>query len=320
MTGIALPAINARLWLRLAILCGVALWFAASATASEERSLILQSGKSNRPYTSVSINGTTTIALVDTGATISLIQKSFLAHDPVDFAGLEQALILGLGGQRQYPITSLNSLQAGTETWSDVRVAVNLKETFPVDVSVLPIGIFDSRVVDFDFKNQRLHLYDTHPKRVRHGQTSSIRYQTINNLMFMPVEINGARGMALIDTGADVSFVNQTYADRARGRIDEVRTQIVRGSDLNRIWASIHEFRRMEFGNHTVDKLTIPVVSTDLFRELGFEDEPMMVIGMDLLSNFRLQIDRKRSRAVFVSDMSPGARFYRSDLRDRFRP
>lgn len=315
MTCRVLPAFIGQLWLRALVLCGLVLWCAATATASEERSLVLQSGTSNRPYTSVSINGAPTIALVDTGATISLIQKSFLSHEPVDYAGLEQARILGLGGQREYPITSLSSLQAGPETWSDVRVAVNLRETFPVDVSVLPIAIFESRVVDFDFKNGRLHLYDTRPKRVRRSQVSSLRYQSINNLIFVPVVINGTRGRALIDTGADVSFVNQTFADRARGRIDEARTQLVRGSDLNRIWASIHNFRRLEFGNHSVDRLTIPVVSTDLFSELGFDEEPMMVIGMDLLSNFRLQIDRKKSRAIFVTELKPGERHKTSDSR-----
>lgn len=315
MTYQVLPALFGRLWLRAVVLCGLALWCAATATASEERSLVLQSGKTNRPYTSISINGAPTIALVDTGATISLIQKSFLSYEPVDYASLEQARILGLGGQREYPITRLTSLQAGTETWSDVKVAVNLKETFPVDVSVLPIAIFESRVVDFDFKNGRLHLYNSRPKRVRRSQVSSIRYQTVQNLIFVPVQINGARGTALIDTGADVSFVNQTFADRARGRIDEARTQIVRGSDLNRIWASIHDFRRMEFGNHTVDRLTIPVVSTEMFNELGFGEEPMMVIGMDLLSNFRLQIDRKKSRAIFVSEMTRSQRYQRSDVR-----
>lgn len=282
------------------MLLGLFAGMSLSASAAEERTLTLQESARKQPFTSVVINGVETSALIDTGATIALIEHRFIP--PEDSLATEdnQVRILGIGGAREYPIATLSSLQAGAEYWSGLRVAVNAKDQFPVTRSVIPISIFDTRVVDFDFRNQQVHFYDRRPKRIREGFTSSIKYEDINDLIFVPVEINGTRGTALIDTGADVSFVNEAFAKLSRGKLDEHRTKIIQGSDLSRVWASIHSFRRLEIGDHGFDRLTLPVVSTDLFTELGFVDEPMMVLGMDLLHHFRMQVDRRRTRVTFV--------------------
>ena len=301
MARLEMPMTGRKFWISIAVLIGLWVSITAGAHATEERTLVLQQSLKNRPYTVVSINGTETYALLDTAATIALIDNEFVLPDETGTYGGEHARIIGLGGKREFPIASLDTLRAGTETWLDLRVAVDTESRFPIRRSVLPISIFETNIVDFDFTNRRVHLYDGRPRRVTGGTKSSVKYSDVNNLIFLPIEMNGVRGTALIDTGADLSFVNQRFADVANARLDEERTKILQGIDLAKNWASIHQFRRLEFGDHFFKRLTLPVVTTDLFTELGFEaDEPMMVMGMDLLSHFRMQVDRKRSRVTFV--------------------
>lgn len=288
---------------------GVAASVSSAAEATERRSLVLNATESYRPFTDVTINGVETSALLDTGATIPLIGDKFLEFESTAEAGLEteesEARILGIGGQKFYPVSRLPNLSAGDENWTDLRVAVNTENRYPIQKSVLPISIFETRVVDFDFGNRRVHLYDGKPKRVRRARHASVPYQDVNSLLFVPIKINGVPGRALIDTGADISFLNPAFASLSKATLDEKRTALLRGSDMTNNRASIYRFRRVVFAENEITRITLPVFDTDLFAELGFDDEPMMILGMDLLQHFRLQVDRERQRIHFNRSVNP---------------
>ncbi len=284
------------------------------ANATEERTLVLNYSQTVQPFTDVVINGEATSALLDTGATIPLIGDRFINIDPRADPDETEARILGIGGQRFFPIARLPNLSAGSENWTDLRVAVNTENRYPIQKSVLPISIFETRVVDFDFGNNRVHLYDGRPKRVRRSRQDSVPYQDINDLIFVPIKINGVRGQALIDTGAVISFLNPAFAEQSNARLDEDRTALLRGSDLTRNHASIYGFRRLAFAGNEITRITLPVLDTEMFAELGFDDEPMMILGMDLLQHFRLQVDRERQRIHFVRAHNPRRPSYDRDV------
>lgn len=283
------------------ILCVALIWPAMLiANATEQRTLSFADSSRIGPVLDVQINGVATTALLDTGATVALIDDQFLgAQNPSNFLATE-ARILGLGGLRQYPMASLSDLSVGARSWRDLRVAVNTHTTFPVEHSILPISLFQTSIIDFEFGESRVHLYDGRPKRVRNAPKSTIRYTENQRLIFMPIKINGARGLALIDTGAERSFVNPAYARRAKSVPDEYDEERMQGSDLSTKTAHLHTFRNFEVGDFEIPKSRIPVLRTDLFEELGYADTPMMVLGMDYLKHFRVQIDRRRKRITFV--------------------
>ena len=270
-----------------------------SASATEQETLLLEANDRKWPITTIEINGQTTPALLDTGATIAMINHDVLPFEPAS-AEHSQTRVLGIGGHRTFPVTNIHSLSAGAQSWYNLRVAVNTETTFPVQQNILPTSIFRSRIVDFDFPNSRLQLYSGYPKFVRDAHRSAISYISHEGLIFIPVRINGVRGKALIDTGASVSFVNPRFAERARAvrRIDD--EQDMQGSDLVRTRVDIYNFRRLHFGDNHISKFSVPVLETEMFRDLGFGDEPMMVMGMDLLEHFRVQIDQERERLFLL--------------------
>ncbi len=291
-----------RVWRLLfwVILAAIALSLSVADASRKRESLVLNLVSDNRPMAEVNINGVNTTALLDTGATIALIDHQLIDDDAIDPSKAGETLILGIGGQKLYPTTRLEKLSVGSMRWSGLRVAVNPTDRFPVNQSVIPISVFDENVIDFDFINDRVHVYDGRPKRVRQGRRSTVEYTTEQRLIFIEVKVNGVRGKALIDTGADVSFANPIFAQQARATLSLEDTQRMRGSDLTNQIASVYIFRRFDFGRNRIAKFKFPVLNTDLFDELGFADEPMMVIGMDLLQHMRLQVDRDRQRLTFI--------------------
>lgn len=283
------------------VLCAVLIWPVMQfASATEQRTIPFAESSRLGPVLEVQINGVVTTALLDTGATVALIDDQYLSPLDGSAQSIQRARILGLGGMREYPIRSLSTLAVGDHSWRDIRVAVNSSHRFPVDHSILPTSLFETSVIDFEFSKSRVHLYDGRPKRVRDAPKSTLRYTETERLIFIPIKINGANGLALVDTGAERSFVNTAYARRAKAIPDEYDQEQMQGSDLSTKTAHLHTFRKLEVGNFEIPKSRIPVLRTDLFAELGYTDTPMMVMGMDFLKHFRVQIDRKRKRITLL--------------------
>jgi predicted aspartyl protease len=287
--------------------------FMLNAHAVEQRTFDLEQDARNRPVMNITINGAPTTALLDTGATIGLVDDAFLTAPRDDSAAASNTLVLGIGGQRLYPIAALPSLTVGSTTWTDLDVAVNTENRFPVDHNILPISLFQTGIVDFEFQRSRVHFYDGRPRRVRGAQKSTVGYFENGRLIYIPIRINGVRGNALIDTGADMSFVNPAFARQSKAVRDLQASEEMRGADLKKNIAEIYTFRHLRFGENRVAKFKVPVLESELFSELGYGDTPMMVMGMDLLGHFRLQVDRDRRRITFVHES-------KSERRHEVRP
>jgi|GEM_PF-308138 len=264
------------------------------AWASENRTLSLEEGRHGRMTIAAMINGQSTQALVDTGATIPLIDMVYLGNEEEPVDSMPSINILGVGGHREYRRGAIDELQIGGDYWINLTAAVDDEQREPVLQPILPINLFDARVVDFDFARQKLHLYNGKPRRPRNAIQSTLKYEIINNLMFVDVEINGVKGKALIDTGADVTFMTKAFAREANGRIDEELTQRIRGSDLKANTAEYRVLRNFQVGDMLIEKVMLPALNTELFQALGVDHEYCMVLGMDYLQFYRLQIDRKR--------------------------
>ena len=76
MARLEMPMTGRKFWISIAVMLGLWACMAATAYATEERTLVLQQSLKKRPYTVITINGTETSALLDTAATIALIDKA----------------------------------------------------------------------------------------------------------------------------------------------------------------------------------------------------------------------------------------------------
>jgi predicted aspartyl protease len=125
-----------------------------------------------------------------------------------------------------------------------------------------------------------------------------MKYTDENGLIFVDVRINGRKGRALVDTGSSVTFINRRFAEQSHTRTNQEKTKILQGATGGDQSLRIASVRMLAIGDYRMSGVDILVSDPPLFKYLGLEQEPAMVLGMDLLSSFRLQIDRRRQRVV----------------------
>ena len=116
--------------------------------------------------------------------------------------------------------------------------------------------------------------------------------------MFVDVRINGKSGRAIVDTGSNISYVNSAFAGLAQMRTNEEKTQLLQGATGGDARVRVATARKMALGNFYFSGADLMVADPFLFESLGVTEEPAMVLGLDYLSLFTVQFDRRQNRMV----------------------
>lgn len=242
---------------------------------------------------------TETDAVFDTGATFPVIHFSTAARAQIALP-VEGRLvnILGLGGQKTFPIIDIASAQLGDVVIRNLEAAYNDGTEMPGAKDIFPANQLPHRVLDFNFETGEVSAYDGRPEIVRRATTERLPIRRINKLPFVEIELNGVKALALIDTGANITVVNPAFADILQGRRIEVRTVEVVGATGEVIPLQIAQSRNLDLGEFRFKLFEVLVADPDLLHTLGLNDQPVMVLGLDVLSQFRAQIDREQEQLV----------------------
>ncbi len=281
--------------LRLLIFALIVAWTNAAQPgfASEQQAIHMTVDDDHRMTITIRINGQEGLGILDTAATYALIDESMLTEQN-SVAQQEDISILGVSGLGIFATAQIGPVTVGDINLDMIPAAVNAQSRFPGNKSVLPANSFSARVIDFDFAHNRITLYNGRPDRVADSVVTRLRYQEIMGLPFVEVKLNGKKGLALIDTGSDVTYINPVFARLAQTRLRSEETRLLIGANLIRTDASIVSARRLSIGRHRIRNFMILSSNPPLFEHLGIDDQPIMVLGLDTLRLFRLQIDREQ--------------------------
>ena len=140
------------------------------------------------------INGTTvTTGVVDTAATFAMvdsrtaIQSGVAAPD----AESEKVSILGVNGAKTYPIVRLDSVKTGNVRLGALEAAYSRDLDIPgTAANVLPSSAFPGDVLEFDFRNRLISVYDGRPDRPTTTYHDSVPYKLDGGLMYVDIRIN----------------------------------------------------------------------------------------------------------------------------------
>ncbi len=175
--------------------------------------------------------------------------------------------------------------------------------TAPGSEGFLGTSAFDAERVEIDFTRSRLtvdpRLQVAGDLRLDPARGIVVGYATMRGID-QPVRI-------LIDTGSNASVANSVLAGR-RTRPDPLQEAVVEGVDGQ---ARLRSERRRLFGGLQVGDLCFPVfwatvLDVHAFDNLGWTDEPAMLIGLDILDDARLRIDYE-SGAVDIEGVTDTA-------------
>ena len=289
-------------WCRKGIaLVGLALLGSLPAFANERQVIPFEINDQNHMVVELSVNdGGYTTGIIDTAATFPMI-----GADTARLAGLPELEenptlvdVLGVTGRQLYPVVQIDQLTVGNVRKTDLRVALNTKFNVAGAANVLPANAFEGDVIDFDFENQRIMVYDGRPDRSAYLLPSRMKLEEDDGLWFTEVRINGRKGRALIDTGSSVTYINSRFATDSRTTANEEKTQTLQGATGGDQSLRVASARVFMMGDFRMSRVDILVTDPPLFEYLGLGEEPAMVLGLDLLSSFRMQIDRRYNRLI----------------------
>jgi predicted aspartyl protease len=119
--------------------------------------------------------------------------------------------------------------------------------------------------------------------------------------LMVPFELDGVSGLAIVDTGAQISSISERLAARmgvGDGAMSDDRTVLAHGAAPNQIAVRVHRFRELRVGPAVMEAPSLPVVP----MTSGMGDA---LVGADFLKGRRTWISYSTHR-IFVTPLEPG--------------
>lgn len=286
-----------RILFSLAILA-VTLCATAQANTNEEMNIPIEVTSTGHLVVDLTLHdGEPLSAIFDTGATFAMVGGRTAARiGLIEDENGRLIDIVGLGVKGTYPVVDLGPVRFGGADSGPLTAALNRDFSLKPTDTVLPARFLPHRTLDFDFEKESLSAYDSRPRRVYHSTTSRLPVTWIHGLPFIKVEVNGKSGLALVDTGASNTFINSAFADKA-ARADKDFGLIEVTSSTGVVKPlRILSSRRFTFGDFKMRHFEVIVIDPAFLETVGLQDQPIMVMGLDILQHFRLQLDRDGNR------------------------
>lgn len=231
--------------------------------------------------------------LVDTGS-----ERTVIARE------LAERLRLGPGaGTLVHSMTEVRSartavipaLGVGRRTVANIHAPL-LEQRHLGAEGMLGVDSLQAQRVVFDFARRQLQLTPSREEEMVWPRDSIVvtGRRMLGRLVLVDADVEGTRIRAIVDTGAEVSVGNARLRQRLarRGRIGAtvpITLHSVTGGTLS---ADATRVRRIRIGGVQITDMPIAFADAHVFRKLGLDDRPALMLGMDALGLFeRVSID-----------------------------
>jgi predicted aspartyl protease len=248
----------------------------------------------NAPIVTLSANGTPVTLLLDTGAEWTILTPTAAQRIGATAPRIEfERQIRGLSATLGTREVELRSFNAGAVAipWRRVRVAaVNMPGVFsgPLD-GILGADTLSTFDIDLDLRRHQLTFFTKQSctgaaPAWKEPYTRISAGRSLSNHLFFPVQLDGHRLDAFIDTGAQLSVLS-TRAAAALGVTEAVlardRATVTLGASAERLNSHIHRFARLEIGDEVVRNPDFVVADFKL-------SDADLVLGVDFLGARRV--------------------------------
>lgn len=262
----------------------------AGGPASATQSLTLQRAPSGHFLVPVSIDGQGPyIFLFDTGASHTAIAQpvaeSLGFRSEWQRTGDVQSLTTRFEAER-FALNRFEFAATGPMRINSVVIPVSPDDPNPV-AGLLGADAITARRYAMDFSTGTLTL-DAAPAQIADGR--------VNPIGLLLARAHLQRGVShinvIIDSGSSWSIVNPRLARFIRQRSGTVRFNINGVDDDIDMEAAPVTVRRFQIGGLCVDSFAALQSDLDVFGALGWDYEPAIVLGMDVLQHASVTVDR----------------------------
>jgi predicted aspartyl protease len=199
-------------------------------------------------------------------------------------------MLASVADVREVPTVIIPQIDVGRRSLTGLQAPALRAAHIGADGMLGVDSLRNQRVV-FDFERQEMRLSRSISQDDRWPQdTIVVTAQTrLGRMVLADATVDGQRVRAIVDTGSQITVGNEALRRRlvGRGRIDpnmmlEVTSVTGATAQLNYTVT-----QRLRIGGARISNLPIAFGSIELFRQLGLEDRPAILLGMDALQLFR---------------------------------
>jgi clan AA aspartic protease (TIGR02281 family) len=235
--------------------------------------------------------------MVDTGANHTALAESLLPELGIAVDKDKNMTVLGINGSVTAPSVHLDSLDAGGLHMSDLQVPVLAGPLLDDIDGILGIDGLENRSMTANFLHDRF---------VVTGSLGGIPIGDVvvpgrlisQNLLEVDCRINGVKAKAVIDTGSPRTLANwallKALVRKSGASASSLPTSIIDATEALQA-AVIEPVSSMKIGSATSGHLYLIFGSFRVFKTWGLEDQPAVLVGMDVLGSFaEMTIDYRR--------------------------
>lgn len=247
--------------------------------------------------------------IVDTGANRSVLSQSLAIRLGLTHAG--EDVVHSIDGAAPASLVNVESLSFGGLRLSGGETPVLDAPMLGGVPGLLGVDGMAGRLLHVDFTKNCVEIHEDPARLVMDGWLKVPAQLRFGSLLLVRGKIMGVGVNVLIDTGSNISLANERFRDDLRvvgARSVQYRNghAFTAGRPLvlaERVWTP-----RLYLGRTLVGSVTAYIGNYHIFDVWGLQDEPTLLIGMDVLA---------RSREMAI-DYANGVVYFREQPRREF--
>jgi len=244
--------------------------------------------------------------MIDTGAQATVLSRELA--DQIGVADRKTATLVGMSSRAQTEVAPVMELGLGSRLFYIETVPLVAQDNIGSADGILGIDSLQEQRVLLDFKARTFSVADAGTLGGDKGYDIIVRARRVlGQLVITDAELDGVKVAVIVSTGAQGSVGNLALQEKLRGRaLDEAHMTDING-DMQT--SSVELAKSISIGRVNVNNIAVAFVDSPTFKQLGLDDKPAMVLGMNELRLFkRVAIDFKERKVLF--DLPPSTAWY----------
>ncbi len=284
-------------------------WHSTSANRPvvTPRHVMLTSAGDGHDTVPVYVNGNGPYPFIlDTGADQSAVYQWFTDRARLKMIVGKDQTLSGQTGSAKVSMYHMRTVSlAGIEARNLEAYGLPNRRDKGNEAGILGNDIMDQAIVAFDFPCRKIEIQPRSvPVQVAVGAAapSIAGIDGDTTLLTLPVTINGAEGVAVLDTGSRWTRLTPGFA-KAAG-IDTASHEFrdaepFYGTSGHKIVPRTGPMGRLTVGGQVITNMTAQVVALPMLAQ-DFGDKPAMLLGADVLGRFRFVYDHASRKVWFL--------------------
>jgi predicted aspartyl protease len=241
--------------------------------------------------------------VVDTGAERTVISRELAER--LTLARSDPVTLLSVTGFDQVETAEVAELRLGSSRTSMDDFEAPMLSAYNLGAAgMLGIDSLQNKRVVLDFHEMRMSISDARHAAARDSDEIVVTARRrLGQLILVDADADGEKISVIIDTGSEVSIGNprlrQELMERGRlGTPIPIRITSVTGGQTPAEYMQVHSVR---IGGITLKNMPVAFADPQIFRRLGLDRKPAMLLGMDTLRLFdRVSIDFANRNVRFI--------------------